>query len=723
MHTFKNNKQEQKGRAADSQQQQKGGDTVSQLVEQHPEATAQRAFDESLNQSPKVQSQRRLQQSFNQSPRVVAQAKLAETMSQRSVTQQMEQAIQRQDAPEDEELAQRQESLEDEEPLQGKFAAIQKEEMPEEEEPLQARLEPTQRESMDEEEEPLQGKFEPLQREAILEEEEPLQSKAEPVQQKENRTGLPDGLKAGVENLSGIAVDDVKVSYNSARPAQLNALAYTQGTEIHVGPGQEQHLAHEAWHVAQQKQGRVRPTTQAKGVAINDDQGLEREADRMGEQANERGQSILQSKEASGADSVAKQNEQTASAQQSSATTAQLKWMDRGTDNLYWDKLIDGVQWYFNTKTDRFLYKVLHRKALPSGWEEIILKNASKPLTEEQLDALGFEEIELDEGENIIEKINPPTEEEAESLYRERQVRGELKPRTQLVSPEDVARSMLKALSADWSPIDAAVGDRAQRVFPILEKGIKTGAIELTPDLIKKINETLTYLGKGMKGSKQVSEALAELEHIANIFATVELAQPAVLGAQGPEWSPNQWEPIEAEVTHGQLPPLDVIRLEADAYYRSADGVLHLDEVKDTPRALAYKAKAGEQIKRQVQWLKKAVIENENVVVKQVGYFVPTPEPKFEDVLSPVVIANLKLIDAAQKPGLKFINIAGVHFSIDELTHLYEYALWWLGESEPALTQKGIKTSTAGNMYFGNVHSALKMLTTEPLKPTKEVVQ
>jgi len=100
-----------------------------------------------------------------------------------------------------------------------------------------------------------------------------------------NRTGLPDHLKAGVERLSGISLDDVKVHYNSPKPAQLNALAYAQGTDIHVAPGQEVHLPHEAWHVAQQGQGRVKPTTQAKGVNINDDSSLEREADVMGAQA------------------------------------------------------------------------------------------------------------------------------------------------------------------------------------------------------------------------------------------------------------------------------------------------------------------------------------------------------------------------------------------------------------------------------------------------------
>lgn len=103
---------------------------------------------------------------------------------------------------------------------------------------------------------------------------------------KVNNTGLPDDLKAGIEKLSGLRMDDVKVHYNSAKPKQLNALAYAQGTDIHIGPGQEQHLAHEAWHVVQQKEGRVAQTMQLKGgVAVNDDDGLEKEADVMGSKA------------------------------------------------------------------------------------------------------------------------------------------------------------------------------------------------------------------------------------------------------------------------------------------------------------------------------------------------------------------------------------------------------------------------------------------------------
>jgi hypothetical protein len=76
------------------------------------------------------------------------------------------------------------------------------------------------------------------------------------------------------------------VHYNSSEPEQLDALAYAQGTDIHVAPGQERHLPHEAWHVVQQAEGRVQPTSELQGgVAVNDDKRLEQEADTMGSRA------------------------------------------------------------------------------------------------------------------------------------------------------------------------------------------------------------------------------------------------------------------------------------------------------------------------------------------------------------------------------------------------------------------------------------------------------
>lgn len=157
----------------------------------------------------------------------------------------------------------------------------------EDEEPLQARADTAQAESAFAQREPS----------AVVTAPAPVQTaqtsaplthtpvRAEPVEAPPNLTGMPTQLKAGIESLSGMDMSDVRVHRNSDKPAQLNALAYAQGNEIHLGPGQEQHLPHEAWHVVQQRQGRVQPTMQMAGVGVNDEVGLEREADLMGGRA------------------------------------------------------------------------------------------------------------------------------------------------------------------------------------------------------------------------------------------------------------------------------------------------------------------------------------------------------------------------------------------------------------------------------------------------------
>lgn len=144
---------------------------------------------------------------------------------------------------------------------------------------LQAMAEPLQQVD----DKTLQGKFEAIRHE---ESNEPVQSQfAEPVQKK-NETGMPDNLKEGIENLSGFSMDNVRVHYNSDKPATVQALAYTQGKDIYVASGQERYLPHEAWHVAQQMAGRVEPTTEISGLPVNDNVELEHEADVMGERAS-----------------------------------------------------------------------------------------------------------------------------------------------------------------------------------------------------------------------------------------------------------------------------------------------------------------------------------------------------------------------------------------------------------------------------------------------------
>jgi hypothetical protein len=187
----------------------------------------------------------------------------------------------------------------------------------------------------------------------------------------ENRTGLPDQLKSGIENLSGMAMDDLHVHYNSPEPERIKALAYTQGTTIHVGPGQEKHLAHEAWHAVQQKQGRVQPTLQTKGVAINDDTSLEREADVMGARAA-RGPALqMQANERSSfqsADGSERAHYESAGKGLDSSYRPVVQAVWNLEDDTYtWTPNIDGVTWFADKDSGLMWFRIANEEQIREG--------------------------------------------------------------------------------------------------------------------------------------------------------------------------------------------------------------------------------------------------------------------------------------------------------------------------------------------------------------------
>jgi len=216
--------------------------------------------------SPGPAAQHKRQKMIDSSPYVTSQ--------RRRLTDMPGQTLQKQvDPEEEEELMQGklalQRLVEDEEELmQGQFAAQRQ---PEEEEEL------------------MQGKFcDP--RSAAMEGagQKPIQQK--PDASDENRTGLPDNVKARMEDTFATDFSDVRVHPNSGKAAAVRARAYTQGTDVHFAPGQfkpqssagQQLLGHELTHVVQQRQGRVRPTGEVAGMPLNDSPALENEADTMG---------------------------------------------------------------------------------------------------------------------------------------------------------------------------------------------------------------------------------------------------------------------------------------------------------------------------------------------------------------------------------------------------------------------------------------------------------
>ena len=139
----------------------------------------------------------------------------------------------------------------------------------------------------------LQAKMvETMQRDAT-DEDELLQGKFVAQRQTKNQTGIPDHVIQGMESSFGTDFSSVRVHPDSSKAPEVGALAYTQGMDIHFAPGQfkpdtsagQQLLGHELTHVIQQAEGRVQPTTEVGGMAVNDDLSLEHEADVMGAKA------------------------------------------------------------------------------------------------------------------------------------------------------------------------------------------------------------------------------------------------------------------------------------------------------------------------------------------------------------------------------------------------------------------------------------------------------
>ncbi len=119
---------------------------------------------------------------------------------------------------------------------------------------------------------------------------------------KPGNSGSPDNPKADIESLSGMSLDGVKVQPNSSKPAQLSADAYAQDRA-------------------------QAPRQMKSNVPINDDQGLEHEADVMGAKAAAMGATSFQAKESGGSNAPLSSDP---------AGTAQLRLLEEadGFDNL-----------------------------------------------------------------------------------------------------------------------------------------------------------------------------------------------------------------------------------------------------------------------------------------------------------------------------------------------------------------------------------------------------
>jgi hypothetical protein len=112
-----------------------------------------------------------------------------------------------------------------------------------------------------------------------------LQGAARPKAKPASGKGLPPEMIDGFLLTTGVDLSEVPVFYNSPKPQKVQAHALADEEGIHLGEGQEAYLYEEAAHKVQQLQGKVHPTTDVNGTAINAEASMEGAAIRMGEAA------------------------------------------------------------------------------------------------------------------------------------------------------------------------------------------------------------------------------------------------------------------------------------------------------------------------------------------------------------------------------------------------------------------------------------------------------
>lgn len=157
-----------------------------------------------------------------------------------------------------------------------------------------------------------------------------------------NQTALPNNVQQKMENSFQQDFSNVDIKTNSKDAQNMNALAFTQGNSVHFAPGQfspntkkgQELIGHEFAHVVQQRQGRVKPTSQMAKFKLNDSSSLENEADLQGSKAARWEASTTTSKKPTFSTTI---NNNTAPIQR----TTSDKELKKHKDNV--DNIIDGI--------------------------------------------------------------------------------------------------------------------------------------------------------------------------------------------------------------------------------------------------------------------------------------------------------------------------------------------------------------------------------------------
>lgn len=246
--------------------------------------------------------------------------------------------------------------------------------------------------------------------------------------------------------------------------------------------------------------------------------------------------------------------------------------------------------------------------------------------------------------------------------------------------------------------LDAATLKSIDETLDGLHGALKNGKLENT----NAMSDLISNLGKA--DPKKVSESLAELERANQILKTADLAPgtKVVIGAK---------EGQQLSRTTG-LPDIDVAKVEADVYYKTKDGVLHLDEVKDTFNALTTKlddsikadAANPKQFNRYGEWVEKG---NKTGEIRQATIKVRNSDPGFDTLLDK---DRLKILSdtIGKNPAQTILEAGNRKFNMNDLNQMYQDAIKKLGELKKQNPSKSFVELS--KEYFGSVEKAIQTL-------------
>ena len=225
----------------------------------------------------------------------------------------------------------------------------------------------------------------------------------------------------------------------------------------------------------------------------------------------------------------------------------------------------------------------------------------------------------------------------------------------------DAAANARTALARTDLP--PAVRAQVVSVLEHLGNGVMDGTIE--PSINNTFRQHLYSLATDPSGSAQFKGALSQLTRAAQVVDQVELASGTKL-----TYDPAANQP---GVRGAGLPVLDVPDIDADLYFKTKDGVLHIESTKYSAMTLADTLKESREIEqkggvgqmqRQSDWAR-APAEGE---ARQSGYFALDKNTGFMALMDDKNLAQLD--KAIPDASVRNIVIGDRAYSLNELKSL-----------------------------------------------------